>query len=292
MISSKRVLIPLGLAATVATIGACTTAPAVAQSGEPSTSTIPTVRSGADIVLPLDAYLLTDEQQKKLDTAVTAIGRDCLRRFGLAWPENRPAALDGTPRNARRYAVVEPAKAKTIGYHPPATAPRPVAQEKPSAEAMNVWAGRGEQTFRGQPVPAGGCAGEAVRQLTRGAPEADPGIAERLQLETYKQTKADSRVVRVFAEWSRCMRAKGYSYPDPYAAAGDQRWQTARADPAEITVATADVACKAETNLAGVMLAVETAYQNRVAAQQADKLAAIKAYFETELANADRLARR
>jgi hypothetical protein len=227
MISSKRVFIPLGLAAAVATIGACTAAPAVAQSGEPPIGAIPTVRSGADIVLPLDAYLLTGKQQEKLD----------------------------------------------------------------AADAMNVWAGRGEQTFRGQPVPVGGCAGEAIRQLTEGAPDADPGTTERLQFETHTQTKADSRVVRVFAEWSKCMRAKGYSYPDPYAAAGDQRWRTAEAGPAEIAVATADVTCKSETNVPGLMLAVETAYQNRVVARQATKLAAIKVWLETELANAGKPAR-
>lgn len=291
MISAKRVLIPLGLAAAVAAIGACTTEPAGAQSGEPPIGVVPVVRSGADIALPLDAYLLTGGQQKKLDTAVTAIGRDCLKRFGLSWPANQPAALDTAPRNARRYSIIEPEKAKTVGYHMPETTARQVDQKKPTAEAMNVWAGRGEQNFRGQPVPAGGCAGEAVRQLTRGAPEADPGIPERLQFETYKQTTADSRVVRVFAEWSKCMRAKGYSYPDPYAAAGDQRWQTASAGPAEIAVATADVACKVETNVPGLMLAVETAYQNRAAVRHASELAAIKVYLKTELANADEAAR-
>jgi hypothetical protein len=79
--------------------------------------------------------------------------------------------------------------------------------------------------------------------------------------------------------------------PDPYAAAGDQRWRTAEAGPAEIAVATADVTCKSETNVPSLMLAVETAYQNRVAAQQATKLAAIKACLETELANAGKPAR-
>jgi hypothetical protein len=291
MISAKRVLIPLGLAATAATIGACTTGPAVAQSGEPPIGAIPAVTSGADIVLPLDVYLLTGEQQAKLNSAVTTIGRDCLTRFGLAWPVNRPAPVDGTPRNARRYSVIEAKKAATIGYHAPETAPPPVDQKKPTADAMNVWAGRGEQTFRGQPVPAGGCAGEAVRELSRGAPEADPGLAERMQLDTYKQAKADSRVTRAFAEWNKCMKARGYSYPDPYTAAGDQRWQTAQAGPAEIKAATADVACKTETRVPGVMLAVETAYQNRVAAQRKAELAAIKLYLETQLANAAKKAR-
>lgn len=291
MLSSKRVLIPLGLAAAAATIGACTTAPAVAQSGEPPVGAIPTVHSGAEIVLPLDAYLLTGKQQEKLEKAVNVIGRDCLKRFGLSWPVNQPAAVDGAPRNDRRYAIIDPVPAKTIGYHAAETPMPQTAPQKPTADAMNVWAGKGEQTFRGQPVPAGGCAGEAVRQLSQGAPDVDPGIPQKLQLDTYTQTKADSRVVRVFAEWSRCMLAKGYHYSDPYAAAGDQRWQTAEATPAEIATATADVACKSATNAPGVMLAVETAYQNRVAAQQATKLAAIKSYLETQLANADRPAR-
>ncbi|MCO8277327.1 hypothetical protein M1L60_42800 [Actinoplanes sp. TRM 88003] len=237
-------------------------------------------------MLPLDVYLLTGEQRVKIDAAVTSMGRDCLKRFGLSWPMNQLPTPDGTPRNARRYAVIEAGKAATIGYHAPETAPPNVDQKKPTADAMNVWAGRGEQTFRGQPVPVGGCAGEAVRQLAEGAPEADPGLPEKLQFETYNQTKADSRVAQVFADWSTCMRAKGYSYPDPYAAVGDQRWQTARADPAEIKAATADVACKTETQLPGMMLAVETAYQKRVAAQRATELAAIKVYLETQLANA------
>ena len=291
MISSKRVFIPLGLAAAVATIGACTTGQAVAQSEEPPIGAISTVSAGTDIVLPLDAYLLTAPEHKTLYAAVLVIGRDCMKRFGLSWPANQPAADSEASRNDRRYAIIEPGKAKTVGYHPPETAARQAARQEPTAAAMNVWAGQGEQTFGGKPVPAGGCAGEAIRELAQGAPKADPGLPEKLQLETYARTKADSRVVRVFAEWSKCMQAKGYSYPDPYAASGDQRWQTAKAGPTEIAVATADVACKSETKVPGLMLAVETAYQNRAAEQHADELTAIKSHLETELANAGKAAR-
>lgn len=291
MISSNRVLILVGLAAAVATIGACTTGHAVTESGEPPIGEIPTVVSGTDIVLPLDAYLLTGQQLNTLSTAVILIGRDCMKRFGLAWPVNPPTAGTEASRNVRRYAIIEPEKAKATGYHLSETATPKADQKEPTADAMNVWAGRGEQTFGGQPVPAGGCAGEAVRQLTKGAPNADPGIPEKLQLETYARTKADSRVVRVFAEWSKCMQAKGYSYPDPYAAEGDQRWQTAKASPTEIAVATADVTCKSETNVPGRMLAVETAYQNRATSQHATELAALTSYLETQLANAGKLAR-
>lgn len=291
MIRSKRVFIPLGLAAAAATIAACTTGQAVTKSGEPPIGAIPTVNSGTDIVLPLDAYLLTGKQQKTVYTAVLIIGQDCMKRFGLAWPVNPPTVGDETPPNDRRYAIIDPAKVKTLGYHlPEATTPQ-TEQKQPTADAMNVWAGRGEQVFGGQPVPAGGCAGEAFRQLAQGAPKADTSIPEKLQSDSYARTKADSRVVHTFAEWSTCMKAKGYSYPDPYIAAGDQRWQTAKADSTEITVATADVTCKSQTNLPGLMLAVETAYQDRAAVQHATDLTAIKSYYQRELANADKITR-
>jgi hypothetical protein len=291
MIRAHRVRFLLGLAAAVATVGGCTTERAVAQSAEPPIGAIPAVGSGADIVLPLDAYLMNEKQQETFSTAVLVLGRDCMKSFGLSWPVNGQKASDWTPPNARRYAIVEPQKAKTDGYHLSAATTEPAAQKAPSPEAMNVWAGQGERTFAGKPVPAGGCAGEAVRQLTRGAPTADPGLPEKLQLQTYARTKADSRVVRAFAAWSACMQAKGFSYPDPYAASADQRWRTPKAGPAEIAVATADVACKSQTRLPGLMLAVETAYQNRAAAQNAAALTAVKAYLGTELANAGRVAR-
>ena len=291
MINPKRVFIPLGLAAAVATIAACTTGQAEAQSGEPPIGAIPTAGSGSDIVLPLDAYLLTEKQQRTLYTAVIIIGRDCMKRFDLSWPVKLPTAGDEAPPNDRRYAIIDPEKAKTFGYHLSETAPRPAEQKQPTADAMNVWAGRGEQVLDGKPVPAGGCAGEAYRQLAQGAPKADTTIPDKLQTETYARMKADSRVVRAFAEWGKCMRAKGYSYPDPYAAAEDQRWQTAQAGPAEIAAATADVTCKSQSNVPGLMLAVETAYQNREAEKRATELAAIKSYYEIQLGNAGKIAR-
>jgi hypothetical protein len=285
MIVLKRVLMFLSLAA----VGACTTGQAAAPSAEPEIGAIPTVRSGADIVLPLDPYLLTDQQQRTLNAAAISIGRECMKGFGLAWPAD-PAALSGQPqRNDRRYALIDPEKAKTEGYHAfelDKPAAKTKSSEKPTDEAMNVWAGQGERTFGGKTVPDGGCAGEAVRKLSEGAPRADAGIGEKLQLDTYRQTKADSRIVRAFTEWGTCMHARGFDYPNPYTAAADQRWRTARPGPAEIAVASADVACKTQTNLAGRMLAVETAYQKRAIEQHRDELAAGQTLVRTQLANA------
>ncbi|MFD0516757.1 hypothetical protein [Paractinoplanes durhamensis] len=135
-------------------------------------------------------------------------------------------------------------------------------------------------------MPTGGCAQDAMRQLSKGAAVADPGIAETLQVNTYAQMERDSRVVRAVAEWSRCMKAQRFDYPSPKAAAADQRWQTAKPGKPEIAVATADVACKTQTRVAGTMLAVETAYQQRSMAKVSTQLAAVKKLLDTQIANA------
>ncbi|GIF21689.1 hypothetical protein BJ973_004866 [Actinoplanes tereljensis] len=293
----RKLLAYGGAALTISLAAACTSGEAAAQSSEPAIGAVPTVDSGADIVLPLDAYLQTAEQQRTITAAVNIIGRDCMKKFGLTWPASRPGSAADQDPNARRYWVIDLEKAKAEGYHAldiekqnKDLKARQADAEKPTDDAMNVWAGRGEQTFNGQTVPAGGCAGEAIRQLTKGAPKADPDIAQQLQLDTFARTKADSRVVRVFGEWSTCMKAQGIDYPDPSVAINDQRWQTGTISKREITVATADVTCKTETKLAGTMLAVETAYQQRALEEHATELAAIKSLLEAEIVNAGQVA--
>src|SRR5690349_1544509 len=108
MIVLKRVLALISLAA----IGACATSQPATQSAEPAIGAIPTVRSGGDIVLPLDGHLATGQQLRTLSAAVTVIGRECMKGFGLTWPVNQPAASSQPPRNDRRYALIDPEKAK------------------------------------------------------------------------------------------------------------------------------------------------------------------------------------
>lgn len=74
----------------------------------------------------------------------------------------------------------------------------------------------------------------------------------------------DSRYVAVVKKWSNCMRAAGFDYPDPVAAVSSQMMQSAgQVSPSEIAIASNDIRCKLETNLVGIALAVQSAYDQR-----------------------------
>jgi hypothetical protein len=285
----------VGLVA-VCALTACQGKSKPSEAGEPRIGEIPTVRSEADIVLPIDSYRQTAEHQRVVSNAVNIVGRQCMKRFGLDWPASQVTAPAGQPRNARRYAVVDPNKVATDGYHAvdqlraqQTVQAQRANQTAPSGDAINVWTGRGQTTYNGQPVPAGGCAGEATRQLAGGVEPPDVGLAEKLQLDSFSRTRSDSRVVRAFAAWSSCMKAQGFDYPDPFAAVNDHRWLTSDISKQEITTAVADVTCKIEANVAGTMLTVETAYQQRLIDKHAAELNAIKTFVETETAAAGKV---
>lgn len=254
-------------------------------SAEPPISAIQVVRSGADIALPLDRFQQTSERRELLSKAVDVVGDRCMRRFGLEWksdPTPQP-----TPSNTGRYTNLDPAVASVDGYHSlSAGGPPPSAM---SADAKAVWLGEGVTAYRGVPVPSGGCVGEAMRQLKPGIEQIEAGLPQKLQWQSYALTRQDSRVASVFARWRSCMEDKGFRYADPPAAANDPRWRGERPSPQETATAVADVDCKLRTNVAGVMLAVETAYQQRLADENADALTAVMAYADKEIAIARRV---
>ncbi|MGH8826651.1 MAG: hypothetical protein ACRDVZ_03415, partial [Jiangellaceae bacterium] len=147
----------------------------------------------------------------------------------------------------------------------------------PEAGSANV-----PDDTQGNPLPDGGCGGEATAAL--GGFSEDFGLPDGLTGESYERAESDSRVKAAVDEWAACMDRAGYEY--------ESIWEPNNADwpdpagPEEIAVATADVACKAETNLAGIWLAVETAYQNQLIEENAEKLAELKAWRDNYLHNA------
>jgi hypothetical protein len=70
------------------------------------------------------------------------------------------------------------------------------------------------------------------------------------------------------------MRTAGFSYPNPMEAKREYRSPSAGAK--EIRVARADVACKQQTNLVGIGLSLQTAYQRHLIQLNATKLAPLR----------------
>jgi hypothetical protein len=228
--------------------------------------------------LPLDPYLMNSTNLASSSKAERVLVERCLRRFGLEYrfPVPPSPAVVGAQR---RYGLADDASARTRGYH--VAEPPRVDAEPPPAAVQTVLNGRGQSSVEGQPVPEGGCFGEARRRLVEGAPPvANERLATELAHESFERTGDDSRVRRVYARWSDCMARAGHRYADPFQANDDPEFTAAEPTPRELTVATADVACKKETAVIDVLASVETAYQQRSLRQHATALAAIKANVE------------
>jgi len=84
----------------------------------------------------------------------------------------------------------------------------------------------------------------------------------------------DSRYQAVAAQWSGCMKDNGFDYPTPREAMADN-YQGAATDRAR-AVAVADVKCKLSTNLVGVAVAVQSAYDQEYIDTHVDQLAALR----------------
>ncbi|MDP9795137.1 hypothetical protein J2S43_003649 [Catenuloplanes nepalensis] len=257
--------------------------------GEPEVASIPTIRDASELVLPFDPYLVFVTSWQVPDRAINMLGRQCMQRFGLDWP-----VIEGVPPNetvihARRYGLFDPVHATAYGYHP---APKPdgewqARQERdPTPEEAALWAGEGESQLAGQAVPPGGCAGEAMRTLSAGGPEAPMINPEQLANADHKRAEQDSRVQAVFGRWSTCMRDRGFHYTTPMDALNDPRWHDEAVRTAELETAKADVACKQETNVVGTFFAVESAYQRRTIEDNAQQLNELQKHYDALLRNA------
>lgn len=265
---------------------------------EPAVTTIPVVHSGAEIVLPLDAYLADDATQQSISAALNILVRRCVEGFGLEFPVSlgggsSTAVVSG---NSRRYFVFEEAAAQQDGYHigkqqreeiDRVSAERAANRgTQITSDVQNIVEGKGPTVFNGKPVPQGGCSREAAVKLGGSKTNTASVNVQGLQLESYSRMLADSRVTAVNASWSKCMKEQGFDYPNPKSANEDRRWSSDEPTKLEIDTAVADAKCKREHNVVGIMLAVETAYQKRLVDQKITELNEIKEFYAAQATNA------
>ncbi|GAA5004026.1 hypothetical protein GCM10025734_41840 [Kitasatospora paranensis] len=227
----------------------------------------------------------------------------CMQRFGLDYTIG-PADAPTGPRTFmdRRYGVTDQADAAANGYHLGDRDPRthPVRPTQFSAEQQQVLTGQlpgktgTEETnlqVRGVPVPPGGCYDEAKRGLAGSGELGPSSVAQQANFQTFKASMSMAQVTQAFGAWSGCMKARGYSYPNPMDAIGDRRFLADSPTPLELQVATADVICKKQVDLIDTWFAAEVSLQKElIARQQAGFTAALAAKTE-QLAKADAVLR-
>ncbi|WP_153547901.1 hypothetical protein [Streptomyces sp. RB17] len=276
-------------AATGCSAGRANTAvPAAAPAGR-----APVVLSSVDLKLPIERYLFSASEKQSLVKAVRILVQQCMDRYDVPY---RPApigpSLGVRSLMDRRYGITDERAARADGYHlgdrDPRTHPGP-PPARPTGTSLLVLTGRTgpaassattapaspPPVVNGQRVPAGGCAAQAEAAIAGSGRLGPSDLAQDLNDRSFLTTKADARVTGVFRAWSRCMKGKGFSYPDPLNAMSDRRFQGAQPTHQEIQVASADVDCKRQTNLVGMWFAVETAFEKAQIRQNAPELTAV-----------------
>jgi hypothetical protein len=260
--------------------------------GPPAERPAPQLLRSADLVLPLDAYLASPAEVSDLTRGYGELLRRCMTRYGFDLPPaDHPVSAGPRARNERRYGLADPAGAAARGYRlddrdtvAAAPANRHRAPLPPAAQAALT--GTARATAAGQPIPAGGCAGEAVRALSADAPPAaDTSLAQRLSAESFARSQRDTRVQAPTRQWAACMKAAGLDYAGPFDPVRDPRFR-GPLSPAEIATAEADVACKRETNLVGIWFSIESACQHTLIDGNATALGPAAAALHAQLAAA------
>lgn len=236
-------------------LSACTADPA-APAETPGPTAAHRLADSKALKLPLDDYLLTTIDAGELARGRDSLMRRCLGGLGAPYtPKARENADIET--NERRYGLADAELAKQHGYHVPDLAKS--AEDYPS-EIMPLVTGEAT-THNGVPVPEGGCAGQAQRELHEADLQGALALPQKLNMESYLKSQKAPAVVKATEAWSACMKESGHTYPDPLAAINDKEFSSATAGTHEKEVALADVLCKQKVNLVGIWSDAESEYQ-------------------------------
>ncbi|MGW7280949.1 hypothetical protein ACWGIV_22125 [Streptomyces sp. NPDC054844] len=213
--------------------------------------------------LPIEAYLPTRAELRLVssnrDEAIDA----CMADAG--YPEWTPApdlpAIGGRTLTDWRYGVHDAAKAAERGYHPDAEAQK--AYDAAMEEGAVDESGADEGSLRNCGTQADG---------TAPALPADD-FAQQISGDAFRQAEQDPKVVAAFAQWSSCMKGKGYDYAKPMDANDDPQFNDpSTVTDAEIATAKADVACRDKYQVEKTWFDAEAKLQQAAIARHQEKL--------------------
>lgn len=269
---------------------------------------IPTSGLTKDLILPLEAYMASYEDQVTVEQAANDLQQSCMKDYGidltLPLAGANPPPSDNDANIERRYGITDRAEAEKYGYElPPAlqehttqtmrdlsgvevevltghTMPEPPktpeevkAGEPVAAPGQATKPARAE--YNGKKLKTGGCIGWSKDLL--GVKETDPTFVAELAGDSLVQSMKDDKVIKAIAAWSSCMDGKGHTgLADPYKAM--DQGVTSDGEPSQESIALAvdDVDCKTQTDLVKVWFGVESAIQDKQIADNESQLTGIK----------------
>ncbi|KUN99124.1 hypothetical protein [Streptomyces caeruleatus] len=262
---------------------------------EPSVRAVPKVPTDRlQVTRPLDKYTPDTADDTALKKAEAVVVNRCLRDLGhRQHPLDENAVAEAEPNIYEFLWFPEAAK---NGYSLPPEGPEKGSWDDTATQTEKKLLSGKMVTYKGHQVPKDGCYGEAGRELTEGASppskfeeqgmvitrvsDASPRGLIESYVSVIRQTlslqiQQDSRIKRVISRWSSCMKSDGYKYTSPTEAATDARWQTNTGKgpgKAETATAAADMACKKRVRYLDVVVAVESAYEQRYISRHAEQM--------------------
>ncbi|MGI5373766.1 hypothetical protein ACQEV2_05820 [Streptomyces sp. CA-251387] len=255
-------------------------------------------RMVAEMTLPLEAYQLTPADYERSQQALWKLTTSCMKDIGFTSFEFLPSTGTADQIEAHedvRYGTYNQQDAERNGYRPDfgkgargavigGEEPKFTAEEEAALDGVSPQRTAEEPkkvrtTKSGEAIPEGGCYGQALDKLTGGQSDLylDDTLAEELNGQSYEQSLKDQKVTTVFARWSACMAAKGFTYKSPIDANNDPSFTGDTAGAAEKKVAVADTACKNSTDLVSVWHDAEAAIQRTLISEHGPELAKRKA---------------
>ncbi|MGW7412027.1 hypothetical protein [Streptomyces sp. NPDC054863] len=237
-------------------------------------------RDPATWKLPVESYMLSATDQEQLSKAQAMLTEDCMERFGFRWkPAPDLPAMGPKTLTDWRYGIHDGDLAKERGY-------RPAADEQ-AAYNKAMEAGAVDETpgdsieskvlsgqvnkAGGKDVPAGGCTGEAARQV-QGDGSHMSTLPQDIANEAFLRSKKEPAVIKAFARWSACMKESGYAYKEPLDASDDPQFSSNEVTRQEIATATADIGCRERTKVATIWFEAESALQSKEIEKKAESL--------------------
>jgi hypothetical protein len=299
--TSERVV--LGASIVVALSG-CSTASSHETKAAVSIGPIAKIDTTAGISMPMDSYFPTPGEKLALERAQDILVANCATRYGIHMSTPRRELAKFNATKDVRFLFLEENQAATYGFQVP---PYQVTSEKlrsggnspwppglSSSDIATVIGGRGASTYAGKDVPVGGCAGEAGRRLSGSGNSntADQGIVSTAMQEVYSRENNDPTISDMNSRWSACMRTSGYSYRAVRDAWNDPHWGSGAKNgqppsKAELAAAIAFSKCESRVNYLGVMVAVESAYENQTIERDSQIFRAYKLSLITRIKRAN-----